>query len=111
MLLKKANQKIADLKEDIQRLSDELQMKDSFIQKSIASLSATIQDTDLWDPSTYSRLRTPIHQLSWAEVVVRGRKRYLDGTWMGPHLSLSNHYVTLTDDTLFHPADAPVDSP
>ena len=59
-VLQKANKKIADLKEDIRRLSDELKMKDSLLSsfmegvskqsKQITSLNTTIQDTVKWDP-------------------------------------------------------------
>lgn len=59
-LLKKANKQIADLKEDIRRLSDELQKKNSLSSsymdlaseqsKQISSLGLAAQDTALWDP-------------------------------------------------------------
>ncbi len=89
VLLQKANIKIADLKEDILQLSDELQKQDSLLSsfmdmacgqsKWIASHDAAlqdtaIQDTALLDPSTCPRLSfclTPKHQSSWAKVVVR----------------------------------------
>lgn len=48
----------------------------------IASLSATIQDSVLWN--------------------------HWDGAALPRHLSLSNYYTTQSDDTPVHPAHAPV---
>eukprot|EP00064_Thunnus_orientalis_P001318 superscaffoldBa00000090_g1321 len=119
VLLMKANKKIADLKGDIQRLSDELQKKDSLLcsftdvatgqSKQIANLSAAIQDTVLWDPSTCTRpssSSTRNHHSSWAKVVACGRKRSSDRAASPPRLTLSNHYTILSDD-FPAPADAP----
>lgn len=60
-------------------------------------------------PSTCPQLSCclkPNHQLSWAEVVVRGPKRYSDGAASPPHLNIFNHYATLSDDTMVHLAVA-----
>eukprot|EP00064_Thunnus_orientalis_P009084 superscaffoldBa00001133_g9107 len=76
--------------------------------KQIANLSAAIQDTVLWDPSTCpwpSSSSTPNHHSSWAEVA-HGRKRFSDKAASPPRLTLSNHYAILLDDILA-PADAP----
>ncbi|KAL7403184.1 hypothetical protein ABVT39_025977 [Epinephelus coioides] len=61
ILLKKANKKISDLKDDIRRLSHELRKKDSLLSSymdvaasqsiKLASLSVALQDTVAWDPS------------------------------------------------------------
>lgn len=106
--LETAIKKIADLKEDIRRLSDKLGKKDSLLSsfmevassqfKRIASLTTTLHDTIPWDPAAGSRpssCSTPSCQSLWAEVVVCGRKRALDGSNSPPQLSLSNHYATL----------------
>ena len=77
--------------------------------KWIANLSAAIQDTVLWDPSTCPRpstSSTPNHHSSWAEVVACGRKRHLDRAASPPRLTLSNHNAILLDD-FPAPADAP----
>ncbi|KAE8297835.1 hypothetical protein D5F01_LYC02306 [Larimichthys crocea] len=112
-----SKQKNPDLKDDIRQLSDELQKKDSLLSsfmdvalqqsKRLASLSTTLHDTVAWDPATCPRpssCSTPNHQSSWADVVVRNRKR---GAISPPRLSLSNHYAALPDDTPAHPPDAP----
>ena len=126
-LLKKANKKISDLKEDIRRLSDALQNKDSLLSsyasrvpllssfmaaehsKKLASQSAALQDTVLWDPLTCPRpsCSTPNPEQTWAEVVVRGRRKDLDKSDSPPRLSLSNRYTALTDDNPVHPVDDP----
>ena len=118
-LLRKANKKISDLREDIQRLSDELQKKDSLLSsyasrlpllssfmvaeeaKKLASPSASTQDTLLWDPSACPRpsCSTPVPGTAWTEVVVRGRKkRGPDGLASSRRLPLSNRYAPLADD-------------
>eukprot|EP00064_Thunnus_orientalis_P012486 superscaffoldBa00001922_g12521 len=121
VLLQEANKKIANLKETIQWLSDELQKKESLLSsfmdvatgqsKWITDLSAAIQDTVLWDPSTCPWLFScfmPNHRSYWAEVVTDGCKRHSDRAALPPRLSLSNHYTILLDNTLVHPADVPV---
>ena len=114
ILLKEANKRIADLKKDIRRLSDELQEKESLLSdfmtrlpqvssfvvaehsKKFASISAALQETAVWDPSACSRpsCSTPNHGLSWTEVVVRGHE---SSGWIRsaspPSLSLSNRYA------------------
>ncbi|KAE8289518.1 hypothetical protein D5F01_LYC11220 [Larimichthys crocea] len=120
VLLMKANKKIADLKDDIRRLSDELLKKDSLLSsfmdvalqqsKKLASLSTTLHDKVAWDPTTCpwpSSCSTPNHQSSWADVVARNRKRNSSGAVSPPHPSLSNRYAALPDDTPAHPPDAP----
>lgn len=120
ILLTRANKKIADLKEDIRRLSDELLRKDSLLSsfmdvahgqsKQLASLSAALQDTVAWDPATCPRpssCSTPNNQSSWADVVACGRKRDSSGAASPPRLTLSNRYAALSDDSPVHPADAP----
>ena len=62
VLLQRANKQITDHKEGIRRLSDKLKEKESLVSglmeiasvqsKQLASFSATIHDTVLWDPST-----------------------------------------------------------
>ena len=118
-VLQKANKKIADLKEDIRRLSDELKKKDSLLSsfmevaseqsKQMTSLNTTIQD--IRDPVANLRLSscsTPNHQESWAEVVVRGRNSRAVRSASPPHLDLSNRYTVLSDDAKAHPGDPAV---
>ncbi|KAE8280181.1 hypothetical protein D5F01_LYC22323 [Larimichthys crocea] len=120
VLLMKANKKIAYLKDDIRRLSDELLKKDSLLSsfmdvalqqsKKLASLSTTLHDTVVWDPATCPRpssCSTPNHQSSWADVVARNHKRDSNKAVSPPRLSLSNRYAALSDDTPAHPPDAP----
>ena len=120
-VLKKANKKIADLNEDIRRLSDELKKKDSLLSsfkevaseqsKQITSLNTTIQDTVKWDPIANLRLSscsTPNHQESWAEVMVCGRNCRVVWSASPPHLDLSNRYTVLSDDAKAHPGDPTV---
>ncbi|XP_078793871.1 uncharacterized protein LOC144987930 [Oryzias latipes] len=97
---------IIDLKEDIRRLKAELEMKDahlsrfmdvSFAQsKRLSSLSAALQDTAPWDPSTCpwpSSFLTPKKRSLDEEVVVRRpRRRRSDETRKAPVLSLSNRF-------------------
>lgn len=114
MLVQKANKKITDLKEDIRRLSEELQKKDSLLSSSqsvdaeqtmrIAHLNASLQDTVLWDLNADSRpavsSSTPAHRSSWSEVVSRRPKRTSP-----PPLSLSNRYEALSEADPVRPAD------
>ncbi|CAL8270215.1 unnamed protein product [Arctogadus glacialis] len=116
-----ANNKIANLKKDIRRLSDELRNKESLLasvmdlaadqNKQIASLSAAFQDTVVWDPLTStchrpSSCSTPNRQPSWTEVVIRGRKSGPDRA-PPPPLGLSNQYAALSGDNPAPSADAP----
>ncbi|KAF1388571.1 hypothetical protein PFLUV_G00091680 [Perca fluviatilis] len=107
-LLIKANKQIANLKEDILRLSEELRRKDSLLSsyvdlacgqsRKLASLDSTLQDTVTWDPAACQRpssCSTPLHGSSWIDVVVRSRKRGSDGTVSPSLLSLSNRYAAL----------------
>lgn len=73
----------------------------------IASLTAAIQDTALWDPSTCPRpssCSTPNIHSSWDEVEVHGQKRDSEKTI--PRLNLSNRYAALSADILVPSADA-----
>lgn len=102
--LKIANTKIAESRDDIRWLSEELQIKDSLFttlidvasgrSKRIASLGATIQDRVLWDPSTSRSARhQTISRLGpkWWSVVARE-------TWTGlPHPSHKPHPVSEDD--------------
>ena len=122
-LLQQANKKISDLKDDIRRLSDELQKKESLLSSfmdiasvqsgEIASLSAVLRDTVAWDPAADPRLSscsTP-GQLPWTEVLVRGRKRDPDGSASPPGLNLSNRFASLSADNPAHPGDFPAAAP
>nr|XP_033502105.1 uncharacterized protein LOC117269286 [Epinephelus lanceolatus] len=118
LLKKKANKKIADLKDDIRRLSHELRKKDSLLFSymdvaasqsiKLASLSVALQDTVAWDPSICpqpSSCSTPNHESPWTEVAVGGRKRDSKGA---PRLSLSNRFAALSaDNNPVHPIDVP----
>uniref|UniRef100_A0A3P9JMZ9 SGNH hydrolase-type esterase domain-containing protein n=1 Tax=Oryzias latipes TaxID=8090 RepID=A0A3P9JMZ9_ORYLA len=111
--LSKATGMITDLKEDIRRLKAELEMKDallsrfmdvSFAQsKRLSSLSAALQDTAPWDPSTCPRpssFSTPKQRSLDEEVVVRRpRRRRSDETRKAPLLSLSNRFSGLDADS------------
>uniref|UniRef100_A0AAQ5XKU6 Uncharacterized protein n=1 Tax=Amphiprion ocellaris TaxID=80972 RepID=A0AAQ5XKU6_AMPOC len=107
--LRMANEKIADLLEDVRRLSAELRDKDALLARSmevevtheqsmrIASLSAAFQDTAPWDPSCPrpSSCSTPNRQRSWTEVVIRGRQK-TPVRAVSPPLSLSNRFMALS---------------
>ncbi|XP_073328899.1 uncharacterized protein [Pagrus major] len=110
-----ANKQITDLKEDIRRLSEELQDKQTMLTSCldlaheqsmhIASLKAALQDTVPWDTSTCPRpftSSTPSLQSSRAEIVIRDRKRIQDGT-ASPRLSLSNRFEALADNPDLRP--------
>ncbi|CAJ1061465.1 putative allantoinase-like [Xyrichtys novacula] len=97
--LKRVQKKIADLLEDIGRLSDELQRKDSLLAtfKSLLptlsswlestqtselpqhSTATALRDTIVWEPSSSSCQRpsssTPNKGTPWSEEVVRNRKK------------------------------------
>ncbi len=104
ILLQKVYKKIADPKEDIWWLSEELQKKESLLSsfttrlpllssfmvaeqsKKSASNSAALQDTVVWDPSTSqpSSCSTPNHGTPWTKVVVRAWKRIPDQPAVSP---------------------------
>ena len=102
-LLIKANKQIANLKEDILRLSEELRRKDSLLSsyvdlacgqsRKLASLDSTLQDTVTWDPAACQRpssCSTPLHSqlgLTWWSAAARG-------ALTGPSLHLSCHSPT-----------------
>ncbi|CAK6982121.1 hypothetical protein D5F01_LYC22323 [Scomber scombrus] len=109
--LNKANKKIADLREDIHRLSDELKNKQALLTSvlnlapeqsvRIASLTTTLQDTIPWNPSTClqpSSWSTPYYPSSWAEVVVSDRNRVYNVS--PPSLSLSNCFEALAGENM-----------
>ncbi|XP_054864080.1 uncharacterized protein LOC129348233 [Amphiprion ocellaris] len=105
--LRMANEKIANLLEDVRRLSAELRDKDALLARTmevtheqsmrIASLSAAFQDTAPWDPSCPrpSSCSTPNRQRSWTEVVIRGRQK-TPVRAVSPPLSLSNRFMALS---------------
>ncbi|KAL7390780.1 hypothetical protein ABVT39_027641 [Epinephelus coioides] len=108
--LVKTDKKISDLKEDIRRLSGELNIKSSMLTAlqevaheqslQIASLTAALQDTVHWNPSTWpppSSSSTLSCRWSWVEVVGRG-KRGPGCSASPPRLSLSNRYSALASD-------------
>ncbi|CAL8269641.1 unnamed protein product [Arctogadus glacialis] len=112
MLLKKANKKIADLLEDIRRLSDELRKKETLLtgfvevassqSRRLASMSDATQDTILWDPSVDPRraaCSTPCFpsEATWTEVGVRKRKERTINGDSPPRLSVSNRFELLAD--------------
>uniref|UniRef100_A0AAQ5WZ13 SGNH hydrolase-type esterase domain-containing protein n=1 Tax=Amphiprion ocellaris TaxID=80972 RepID=A0AAQ5WZ13_AMPOC len=109
--LRMANEKIADLLEDVRRLSAELRDKDALLARymevaheqsmRIASLSVAFQDTAPWDPSCPrpSSCSTPNRQRSWTEVVIRGRQK-TPVRAVSPPLSLSNRFMALSPTTL-----------
>ncbi|CAK6969735.1 uncharacterized protein LOC115592365 [Scomber scombrus] len=107
-----------DLKEDIRRLSDELQNKGSLLSnfmdvasvqsKEIALLSTILRDTVAWDPASGPQLSscsTP--KPPWTEVAARKR----DSTASPPCLNLSNRFTALSADNLVHPDDPPAAPP
>ncbi|KAL7395784.1 hypothetical protein ABVT39_023309 [Epinephelus coioides] len=123
--LKKANKKIADLKEDIRRLSGELNDKSSMLTAlqevaheqllQIASVTAALQVMMHWDPSAWpppSSSSTPSCHWSWVEVVGRG-KRAPDCAAPPSRLSLSNCYsaLALNSDPDAGPTDAAAAAP
>ena len=94
--LMKANKKIADLKEDILRLSEELRSKEALLARSIEvaheqSLQLTSFSVALCDKDSCS---TPNGHKSWAEILRRGKQRSR-ATAASPPLSLSNRFITL----------------
>lgn len=110
-LLKRANKQIANLKEDVRLLSNELRKKDALLSsfmdvasdqsKQITSLTAALHDTASWDPVADPRpssCSTPNHQASWAEVVVRGRRKTPVQSASPSQLSLSNRFAVLRED-------------
>uniref|UniRef100_A0A3P9K030 SGNH hydrolase-type esterase domain-containing protein n=1 Tax=Oryzias latipes TaxID=8090 RepID=A0A3P9K030_ORYLA len=104
---------ITDLKEDIRRLRVELEMKDALLSKfmdvsyaqskRLSCLSAALQDTAPWDPSTCIRpssSSTPKQRSLDEEVVVRRPRRSSDETRRRPPvLSLSNRFASLAPDS------------
>uniref|UniRef100_A0A3B3CQN2 Uncharacterized LOC112139390 n=1 Tax=Oryzias melastigma TaxID=30732 RepID=A0A3B3CQN2_ORYME len=102
---------ITDLKDDIRRLKAELEMKDALLSKfmdvsfaqskQLTSLSAALQDTAPWDPSTCPRpssFSTPKQRSLDEEVVVRLPRGSFDETQKPPLLSLSNRFASLASD-------------
>ena len=122
-MLNKAFKKITHLLEDIERMSNELQKKDSllitlrshfpaltsWLETSQASelapqnTTSALRHAVLWEPSSSGRrpaCSTPNRGTHWTEVVVRGRTRAPSGIHGGapstPSLQLSNKYGALS---------------
>ncbi|KAG7237365.1 hypothetical protein INR49_032276 [Caranx melampygus] len=96
--LRRAHKTIADLLEDIHRLSDELRSKEALLTQCMDSaLSAALQDTVPWDPSgpRPPSCSTPHLQRLWAEVVVQGQQRTSLRAG-SPPLPLSNRFEALS---------------
>lgn len=113
--LKEANKKIADLEDDVRRLSNELRTRDLLLTsykdlafgqfKQISSLGPAWQDTAPWDSSICpqpSSSSTPIVRPSWSEVVVRGRRESPTVAAPPSCVSLSNRYAALSEDAPVH---------
>ncbi|CAJ1074280.1 unnamed protein product [Xyrichtys novacula] len=122
--LKRAQRKIADLLEDIGRLSDRLQRKDSLLATFKSRLpvlsswlestqtselpqhstAAALRDTVVWEPSSstcqWPSSSTPNKGTPWSEVVVHSRKKAPAGAPCGVSSSigipLSNKYSALS---------------
>ncbi|KAL7382429.1 hypothetical protein ABVT39_022101 [Epinephelus coioides] len=104
---------ITNLRDDVRRLSEELQRKDvllsSYIDtaaaqnKKIAVLNSVINtstaDTFLWDPlqTRPSSCSTPNPEGNWTEVIVRGGGKARITDIPPPLLHLSNRYTALTE--------------
>ncbi|CAK6968209.1 PREDICTED: allantoinase-like [Scomber scombrus] len=101
ILLRKANKKIAELKEDIHRLSNELKKKDSLLSsfmevasgqsKQLASFNVPLQDTAVWDPSACPRLSCSTRLLTMRLHLPRTwtRKLHLPTPQLSLHWSLA----------------------
>ena len=118
VLLQKAYKKIADLKEDVKRLSVELEMKDlqlsgfttrlpilsSFLMNRAEQPSKLTSDNDtvVWDPSSSACLRppcsTPNMEAPWSEVVTRNRKKDVSRVPISPSLATSNRFDVLSPE-------------
>ncbi|KAM3584901.1 uncharacterized protein V6R79_011445 [Siganus canaliculatus] len=122
-MLNKAYKKIANLLEDIDRMSSELQRKDSVLitlrsrfptltnwletsrtgEAALQNNTSALGQTVLWDPSSSCQrpaCSTPNRGTPWTEVVIRGRKRAPSGAHGGapsPLLPLTNKYAALSE--------------
>ena len=120
ILLQNAFKKIAYLKEDIRRLSDELRRKETQLSsfseelqskeavlsnytdlaaeqsKQISTLSAVIQDTILWDSTCPRPAASSTPSPLWTEVF-RNRKRLHGRCSSPPRLNLNNRYSILSE--------------
>lgn len=107
--LVKKDRIIANLKEDIRRLSAELKSQSELLTNTldvaheqslqIASLKAALQDTVAWDPTSsppQPSSSTPRRKLQWSEVMLRRKKRTSLGVGLSSHLSLSNSFEPLS---------------
>ncbi|KAL7401421.1 hypothetical protein ABVT39_027915 [Epinephelus coioides] len=107
--LVKKDRIIANLKEDIRRLSAELNSQSELLTNTldvahkqslqIASLKAALQDTVAWDPKSsppQPSSSTPRRKPQWSEVVLRSKKRTSLGVGLSSHLSLSNRFEPLS---------------
>ncbi|KAL7400550.1 hypothetical protein ABVT39_013845 [Epinephelus coioides] len=121
-MLNKAYKKIANLLEDIERMSNELQRKDSLLitlrsrfptltnwletsrtgESAPQNTTSALGQTVLWDPSSSCQqpaCSTPNRGTPWTEVVIHGRKRAPSGAHGGapsPPIPLSNKYAALS---------------
>ncbi|KAE8295960.1 hypothetical protein D5F01_LYC04707 [Larimichthys crocea] len=107
VLLRNANKTITNLREDNRRLSDELKNKTSLLSTCvevaheqslrISSLTAALQDTWHWDPTTCPRpslCSTPVRPPPWTEVAC-GRGKPVAASLPSRCLELSNRYDPL----------------
>ncbi|KAL7369693.1 hypothetical protein ABVT39_005840 [Epinephelus coioides] len=121
-MLNKAYKKIANLLEDIERMSNELQRKDSLLitlrsrfptltnwletsrtgESALQNTTSALGQTVLWDPSSSCQrpaCSTPNRGTPWTEVVIRGWKRAPSGAHSrapSPQIPLSNKYAALS---------------
>lgn len=117
---RKANKTIANLKEDIKKLSEQLRLKDDLLTQAMEvacqqsqqlSVTAALQDTAVWDPlsslrpSSYS---TPNNgnRSSWVDVVVRGKRKSAEDTALAPTGSVHNRFAALADEVTYPPLQA-----
>ncbi|KAM3623152.1 uncharacterized protein V6R79_007711 [Siganus canaliculatus] len=122
-MLNKAYKKIANILEDIDRMSSVLQRKDSVLitlrsrfptltnwletsrtgEAALQNNTSALGQTVLWDPSSSCQrpaCSTPNRGTPWTEVVIRGRKRAPSGAHGGapsPLLPLTNKYAALSE--------------
>lgn len=99
---------IANLREDIRRLTQELRTKSELLTRTqdvaqeqsqqISSLKAALQDAVAWDPTSSSPQPSssmPRREPLWSEVVVRSKKRASHSVGLSPHLTVSSRFEPL----------------
>lgn len=104
-----ANKMIANLKNNIHKLSSELRFKSEMLTSAldvaheqslqIASLKVAVQDTVHWEPVTCSRLSSsskPSGDLLWTDAVVRSRSKASRKSASPSNLNTSNHFEALS---------------